>query len=98
MLNHFEAQIAACGAIAKLFGLEYFKSHIQDACRAYPPKDIDEVDYEYFLGFEDDSASGLWTVFARVTVNRETKQVQFLDYKTPDGHRMENPIKPISFA
>lgn len=48
------------------------------------------------MGFEGEE--GLWTVFAKVLVNRETKEVTFLDYKTPDGKRMENPIKPISFA
>ena len=58
--------------------------------------DYDDVEYEYFMGFE--SEEGLWTVFAKVLVNRETKEVTFLDYKTPDGKRMENPIKPISFA
>ena len=26
------------------------------------------------------------------------KECKFLDYKTPDGVRMENPIKPTSFA
>lgn len=98
MLNHFEARIAAYGAIAELFGLEYFRQNIQEACQAYPPEESDEVDYEYFLGFEDDSTSGLWTVFARVTVNRETKTVTFLDYKTPDGTRMKHPVKPTSFA
>lgn len=36
--------------------------------------------------------------FAKVLVNRETKEVRFLDYKTPDGERMMNPPSPISFA
>lgn len=98
MLNKFEAKIVACGAIADFFGVEYFKSHIADSCEAYPTDDYDEVEYEYFLGFEGDDAKNLWTVFARVLVNRETKECIFLDYKTPDGVRMENPIKPTSFA
>ncbi len=45
-----------------------------------------------------DDDTNLWTVFARVLVNRETKKCIFLDYKTPDGVRMENLIKPTSFA
>lgn len=98
MLNKTEAKIAACGAVADLFGLEYFKSHFEDACQSYPTEDYDEVEYEYFLGFESDEETNLWTVFARVMVNRETKECVFLDYKTPDGKRMENPIKPTSFA
>lgn len=98
MLNKTEAKIAACGAVADLFGLEYFKSHFEDACQSYPTDDYDEVEYEYFLGFESDEETNLWTVFARVMVNRETKECVFLDYKTPDGKRMENPIKPTSFA
>jgi hypothetical protein len=33
-----------------------------------------------------------------VSVNRETGKVTILDYKLPNGKRMENPIKPTSFA
>ena len=98
MINKIEAKILACGAIADLFGLEYFKSHIEDSCEAYPTEDYNDVEYEYFLGFEGDDETGIWTVFARVQVNRETKVCTFLDYKTPDGKRMKNPIKPTSFA
>ncbi|MCR4929397.1 MAG: hypothetical protein K5988_05315 [Lachnospiraceae bacterium] len=98
MLNKTEAKIAACGAIAELFGISYFKAHIQDACEAYPAEEYDDIEYEYFLGFEGDSKTGLWTSFAKVLVNRETKECTFLDYRTPDGKRMDNPIKPISFT
>jgi len=98
MLNKFEAKIVACGAIADLFGVEYFKSHIEESCESYPSDEYDERDFEYFLGFEGDESTGLWTVFARVLVNRDTKECTFLDYKTPDGKRMDNPIKPTSFA
>ncbi|MCR5516970.1 MAG: hypothetical protein K6F17_00145 [Lachnospiraceae bacterium] len=98
MLSKFEAKIAACGAIADLFGVDYFRSHFKDACEAYPADIYDDVEYEYFLGFEGAEDANLWTVFARVLVNRETKECIFLDYKTPDGKRMENPIKPTSFA
>ena len=98
MLNKFEAKITACGAIADLFGIDYFKSHIETACESFPTDDNEDVEYEYFLAFEGDDTTGLWTVFARVSVNRETSDVTFLDYKTPDGKRMDNPIKPTSFA
>ena len=50
------------------------------------------------FAFEGDSKLNLWTVFARVSVNRETEKVPLLDYKLPNGKRMENPIKPTSFA
>ncbi len=96
MLNKDEAKVDAWGAIADLFGGDYFRAHFEDACQAYPDDQYDDVEYEYFMGFEGEE--GLWTVFAKVLVNRETKEVTFLDYKTPDGKRMENPIKPISFA
>ncbi len=96
MLNTDEAKVNAWGAIAELFGLDYFKSHFKDACQAYPANQFDNVEYEYFIGFE--GVDGLWTVFARVLVNRETKKVTFLDFKTPEGRRMEHPIKPISFT
>ncbi len=98
MLNKFEAKIAACGAIADLFGVDYFREHYKEACESYPSDEYDEVEYEYFLGFEGDDETNKWTVFARVLVNRESKECIFLDYKTPDGERMENPIKPTSFA
>ena len=78
--------------------MDYFRAHIEKACESYPTDNYDDVDWEYFLGFEGDDETGLWTVFARVSVNRETEEVTFLDYKTPDGHRMDNPIKPTSFA
>ena len=97
MLSTFEAKMYACGAIAEVVGVDYFRSHIKEACQSYPTDEA-EVDYEYFLGFEGNEETGLWTVFGRVSVNRETEEVTMLDYKTPDGHRMENPVMPISFA
>ncbi len=96
MLNKDEAKVDAWGAIADLFGVDYFRAHFEDACQSYPDDQYDDVEYEYFMGFEGEE--GLWKVFAKVLVNRETKEVTFLDYRTPDGKRMENPIKPISFA
>ena len=98
MLNKEEARIVATIEIAKFFGVDYVKKHIAEACQCYPTDDWDDIDYEYFLGFEGDDDTNKWTVFARVSVNRETREVTFLDYKTPNGKRMENPIKPTSFA
>ncbi len=98
MINNDQAKVDAWLAIADLMGRDYFRDHFEGSCHAYPPNDSDEVEYEYFIGFEGDEDNNLWTVFARVSVNRETEQVTFLDYKTPDGKRMENPIKPTSFA
>lgn len=98
MINKEEAKVDAFVAIANLVGLDYFRAHIEKACESYPTDNYDDMDWEYFIGFEGDDETGLWTVFARVSVNRETEEVTFLDYKTPDGHRMDNPIKPTSFA
>lgn len=98
MLNKDEAKILATIEIAKLLGIDYVKEHLSESCESYPTDDFDDVEWEYFLGFEGDEKTGLWTVFARVSVNRETEHVTFLDYKTPSGIRMENPIKPTSFA
>ena len=96
MINLYEAKIEAWLAISNLIGLEYFRNHFEDSCESYFDDAEKDIDYEYFIGFEGIGA--LWTVFARVSVNRETKEVTFLDYKTPDGKRMENPLKPIRFA
>ena len=98
MINKEEAKVDAWVAIAELVGKEYFRSHFESSCQSYPDEQSDDIDYEYFIGFEADEDTGLWTVFARVSVNRETEQVTLLDFKTPDGIRMENPIKPTSFA
>lgn len=98
MINKDEAKAIAWLAIADLVGKDYFRSHFEGSCQAYPCPDDDDVEYEYFLAFEGDSKSNLWTVFARVSVNRETEEVTFLDYKLPNGKRMDNPIKPTSFA
>lgn len=92
MINSDEAKVFAWNAIAELFGLDYFREHFYESYQAFP-EDNGQIQYEYFMGFED--KDDLWTVFARVEVNRETKQVVFLDYKCPDGKRMENPIKPV---
>lgn len=94
MINKDGAKIMAILAIAKLFGKEYVRSHINKACETYP--DGNDIEYIYFLGFEYDG--DLWSVFAKVLVNRETNEVRFLDYKTLDGERMKNPPSPISFA
>ena len=98
MLNIEEAKIDAWAAIANLMGIQYFRDHFAGSCGAYPSEENDDTEYEYFMGFEGSEVTNQWTVFARVSVNRETSEVKFPDYKTPDGMRMESPIKPISFA
>jgi len=98
MINKETAAAIAYLAIAGLVGHNYFRSHFDDVCHGYPTNDNEDIEYEYFMGFEGDDETGKWTVFARVSVNRETEEVTFLDYKLPDGKRMENPIKPTSFA
>lgn len=98
MLSKDEAKIVATIEIADFFGIEYVKSHLAESCECYPTDESNDIDYEYFLGFEGDDNTNKWTVFARVSVNRDTRKVTFLDYKTPEGKRMENPIKPTSFA
>jgi len=98
MINKEEAKIDAWTAIAELVGKEYFQQHFDNACHSYPDEQYDDLEYEYFIGFEGDSTTGLWKVFAKVSVNRNTENVTFLDYRTPDGNRMENPPKPISFT
>lgn len=98
MINKNEARIEAWTIISELFGNEYFRSHFEESCESYPADDDDNIIFDYFMGFESDINTNLWTVFARVSVNRETKETYFLDYKTPDGKRMENPLSPIRLA
>ena len=98
MLNIEEAKIDAWTAIADKLGLQYFREHFVGSCESYPSEESNELSYEYFIGFEGDNAANKWTVFARVSVNRQTREVTFLDYKMPNGDRMKNPIKPTSFA
>lgn len=98
MINKNEAKIEAWKAISDLFGNEYFRTHFEDSCESYPTDDDDDINFEYFMGFEADSSTHLWTVFARINVNRDTGVATFLDYKTPKGLRMDNPPKPVRLA
>ena len=98
MINIEEAKVNAWVAIANLFGRDYFKAHFESACHSYPDEQYDDPDYEYFMGFESEEETGLWRVFAKVSVNRETEEVVFLDFKTPEGKRMIDPVDPISFT
>ena len=65
-------------------------------------RNMTTVNLSIFFGFDDvdegDENDYKWKVFARVSVNRNTGKITFLDYKLPNGKRMENPIKPTSFA
>ena len=98
MINKETAAAIAYLAIADLVGRDYFRDHFNDVCHGYPSDENNDIEYAYFMGFEGDDETGLWTVFARVSVNRETEEVAFLDYKLPNGKRMKDPIKPTSFA
>jgi hypothetical protein len=98
MISIDEAKIIATVEIAKIMGFEYTKQHIGSATESFPIDEPDKKDFEYFLAFEGDEETGNWTVFGRVSVDRETQKVTFLDYKLPDGTRMENPISPVRWA
>ncbi|MCM1578388.1 MAG: hypothetical protein NC078_06290 [Ruminococcus sp.] len=99
MINKDEAKVDAWSAIADIVGIEYFRTHFEGSCHSYPAENQDDVEYEYFIGFDDiNDTDENWKVFARVSVNRETEKVTILDYKTPDGKRMDNPPKPVRFA
>ena len=79
--------------MAEIFGKEYMRNHYFGACHSYTGGD-DRM-YDYFTGFEGDDDTNKWTVFAYVRVDRETEEAIFLDYRLPDGTRMENPVRPI---
>ena len=96
MLTKEQAIADAWLAIAELVGKEYFRTHFESSCQSYPDEDSDEANFEYFLAFEGDEKMGLWTVYARVSVNRETGKITLLDYKLPNGMSMENPVKPVN--
>jgi hypothetical protein len=98
MINIDEAKVLAWKAISDLFGNDYFRSHFEGSCESYPSDDVDGNIFKYFLGFDGDTSTDMWTVFAWVSVNRDTMETSFLDYKTPDGKRMENPPQPIRRA
>lgn len=102
MLTKEQAKMDAWLAIADLMGRDYFREHFDGSCHSYPDDKYDDVEYEYFIGFDDindaEENDYKWKVFARVSVNRESGKVTILDYKLPNGKRMENPIKPTSFA
>lgn len=98
MISKDEAKAVAWLAIAELVSRDYFRSHFEGSCQAYPD-DRDDVEYEYFIGFDAvDGNDNKWKVFVRVAVDRETEKVTFLDYRLPDGRRMEAPVKPVRFA
>ena len=86
MITINEAKIEAWLSISNLFGSEYFRNNFENACSSYFD---DNGTFIYFIGFEDDGK--LWTVFAKVSVNRETKEVSFLNYRTPNGKHVIAP-------
>ena len=84
--------------IADLFGNDFVRTNFKDACISYPPDDYKEAEFDFFCGFTGDERKNAWTVFAYVRVDRGTREAVLLDYKLPNGERMENPIKPIRFV
>lgn len=98
MINCDEAKVLAWKTISEVVGLDYFRANFETACEAQTPNNDDDPLFDYFLGFDGDDDSNKWSVFVKVVVNRETQTVEIMDYKTPDGIRMENPPHPISFA
>lgn len=96
MISKDNAMAIAILKIAELFGKEYVRNNFFNACVSYPK--TDNVMYEYFCGFAGNENTNKWTVFARVLVNRETKEAVFLDYRLPTGERMKEPIKPVIYS
>ncbi len=96
MLSIGDAKAVTIRKIVELFGKEYVRENLKNALVAYP--ESDEMIYEFFCGFESNFETNKWTVFARISVNRKTHDIQFLDYKLPNGERMKNPIKPVVYS
>ncbi|MCC8069228.1 MAG: hypothetical protein LIO71_05705 [Ruminococcus sp.] len=96
MLSDNACRIKSVLKIAELFGNEYVRKNFPNSCTAYT-NDFEE-NYEFFCGFQGDSKTNKWLVFARISVNRITEKVIFLDYKLPNGERMEQPLKPVRCA
>ena len=65
-------------ATARLFGSEYVKGHIRNACASLTSHPVNG-NLEHFLGFESDG--GLWIVYAYMSLDVNTGGVQFLDYR-----------------
>ena len=42
MITKEEAKIEAWAAIAKLFGVNYFREHFEGSCQAYPSESEDD--------------------------------------------------------
>ena len=94
MLTNNACKIKSILRIAELFGNEYVKENYPNSCIAYTVDNNNE-EYEFFCGFQGDDKTNEWIIFARISVNRMTEQVIFLDYKLPNGKRMEQPLKPV---
>ena len=89
------AKIIGTLEMAKLFGDEYIRQNAIGAAESISEKIDGEI--RYFLGSRGD-ASGSWTEYALVGVDPANDKARFLDYKLPDGKRMEKPIVPIPYA
>ena len=51
-------------------------------------------EWKLFIGFE--SENNFWTVFGFVSIDTESGNTKVLDYRLPNGTRMENPLYRIS--
>ncbi len=81
----------------EVFGKEYVRNNYKKMkCEAISSP-YDGNSARYFIAFEGDGETNLWTVFACVEV-LESGEARMLDYKLPDGTRMHNPIEPIRLA
>ena len=96
MISKNGAQICGFNLVGSIFPEDYLKNKYKNACCMI--SDEYNGEYEYFLGFDSDSSSHLWKVFASVSINADTGKAQFLDYRLPSGCRMKNPIKRVRLS
>ena len=97
MINNEEAKILAIIAMANKFGRDYVKNHHQHVrCTAWN-ENVPGV-FEYFVAFEESETENKWTVFADTRIDKNTEEVIFLDYRTPEGERMGNPVRKVRCA
>lgn len=83
--------------MAELFGKPYLQKNMFNGEGA-EARSWNGDYFEYFVSFKGDRATNKWLEFAYVRVHKETGEAEFLDYRLPDGTRMENPIKRVRCA
>ena len=96
MISKNGAQICGFNLIGSIFPADYLKENCKNAgCMI---SDVYDGKYEYFLGFESDTKSHIWTVYASVSINADNGNAIFLDYRLPSGLRMKNPVKRVRLS